>query len=558
MPNMFFFRTVIEDVHRDYPVYICDTLRQSTGATTNYITFLDAVEYVMRLKNVSFNRTEILHYNRVAIHTTIDVLLIIQRHTKRRRTDIPKALNLRHQQLEIYASASDDEKCPPWLKAVLLGATYKNNVFCIICQVMVDRFHFLDSHVHMAKPEIPQHVGVEEFYVTAKGTIYMDPVTALGRIVSNNRPLYCTCVQKKERWFETGEDFNAHLVLHHLPRVPARSLKPKHKENENQVILLPQAVSVEEFIFQIGDSQDKEKIKKLDIESTIFETLMFLLKKLKKQVPNQASVSLWEHAKHLSLPVFMQQVDARAAAISRSQPEQILDCIFTCINACRQGNSRILSLIEDSDYTRSVGISTYNDIVCIAAKSMFPIRTEELGVVEISSPVTALPCGRTSINGNKIQKISSTNELLQAFNMCKDQKMIVEIEAIPTGQKKPDAEYIRRQIVLIKKMHSLYTQAFSPIVILAVPERKLWIDEEHITKLYSEGENLTAAIAMFEQVIFLPLGGLWMPSREDLITDARPDGSPVLSTKKEPLSTKGAELLSNTILTYMAEITIML
>ena len=189
---------------------------------------------------------------------------------------------------------------------------------------------------------------------------------------------------------------------------------------------------------------------------------------------------------------------------------------------------------------------------------MFPIRTEELGVVEISSPVTALPCGRTSINGNKIQKNSSTNELLQAFNMCKDQKMIVEIEAIPTGQTKPDAEYIRRQIVLIKKMHSLYTQAFSPIVILAVPERKLWIDEKHITKLYSESENLTAAIAMFEQVIFLPLGGLWMPSREDLITDARPDGSPVLSTKQETLSTKGAELLSNTILTYMAEITIML
>ena len=519
------------------------------------MTVSDLIIRLYQRNSVEFDTTEKRHFHLIIIDQDLNVLLLLQRHAKRRRNTVPKSLHLQRDQLmeHLLNSPEPDSQGHPVSKAILAGARHKNEFWCRLCACTVQKTHFCDAHILMPSTDhVPhQDIGKGFFFVTASGKVLFSALQALGQLLSNAKDIVCIqCLRTDGNYHQN----QAH-IMKHLPILQAyEKRKPWQKKKACLKYNLPKQNSLEGYVNQLMVHKVSTRIpKKLKKHFTKPNNIFKMLQITSESRP--AILQLQAAARTAQLPQLLGLLQQSMAVTEPSVLPSISNYVVKIGQEYRidPGRYPIPLYSNEEGCQTDVGITMMDSVITLGFHSLFPIRCENIGSIKIETPVTQIPIGKVAIEGNEVMKNASAARIKQIFRDLPNRIFVLEVQGYKDGL--PAFDLISRQVTIIAETYRSSKQMWPLFIVIAAPTKEQL--NQHSERIMMEhhqlAENYASIICYQKNVILLPMQGILLPTPQDLICDRRGNPCTALTAHGEHILTnEGADLLTGLLIRYIS------
>ena len=543
----------------------------------------DFVNVMLRARNRRLNFTALLktHFKMDSITTDVEAITLLQRHCKKITSSMTGREQKRRQTFETKMSDKHFAFCPAHLRGLLLGAVQEGKLYCQICETQVRSSHFKEAHLLLQHPQgllappeeeetphedelCPQspqenEISPEEIFVHPTGEVYHKVVEVLALIIDT--PTYLDCVRCISRnnisVGATQSDFNRDL-LDHLPQPTGISESRKYKKSRTleeyiSVVLVNQtSVDLLGMLEQPGAEIAQKTLRKLRIMISTEKAGCHEFFMLRKQAENKGNeIELFESLQDKVLAESRMGILHRRRRILNKFRISVLN---TAIELKRKNDSQSnLVLVTDSVTESEHEIPSTNETaIAIGFRLCLPAAKHYIGSYYISGSVKHIMFQDVGLYRNELTYGVGAGELTNLLAILEEHVIFVEID--PYQENEIDLDYIRRQILLIKKIFEESPNPLPPVMVLSGPTKEMIesFSEEQLTNLQQRAEMLAVTEAYKQDAIIAPLGSSFFPCLKNG-RDVRRSKTAILQ-RNGKVTEEGAKLLRRTMWRYTKDI----
>ena len=511
----------------NFPIRPCKILKEYIEAPTNILTFIDVLLSLVakmkrkpeKISNQHLNRKTRKHFNMLTIGTSIECLLLIQRHCKRVQDTVPRAIQrtyvshlslyerFKDQTYQRMAVVSDSGAGANRRRAMVSGAEHEKQIICRLCDCLVEEHHW--EHSHSLNPDPRpfnpcQDLGPGNFFVSDLGGLYTNSVAVLGRMLLSATKFTCIPCWKRGEIHAAGTGFNNHLLQH----LPAVVVPPRKKlTSENLEVYLDMQLGKQQNLKLPGFKKQKSNMLKKHIQHI----------RLAFEAVNAEGYENTELAKLAAMP--NKNLLSRLREMANAEEDSLMKkCRMVLFK--RALNTETIEtnmepiLLSDEQYRPVFGMGTNTQIVVIGFTSLFPLENDIVATYKVSGPILHIPIdgGKTGLYKNEIKVEPSSYEARAAMKF-RSAHYIFEISPYEDDRFEMSPEFMARQVATASSVHSTTLQNTPPLFVLSPPTAKMLhnFSVYDVLKRTRIAENQLLLITYLMDELCISLMGRYLP-----------------------------------------------